>query len=75
MTALASKPSRPPKVPYTLKPVPPTVELARVSVDESELLGHRALVDTVAALEFPSPSARFAGREPRKWKQIREAVL
>ena len=43
-------------------PGAPTVELARVSGMEPELIRHRALLDATAALDFPHPAARFAGR-------------
>jgi hypothetical protein len=38
------------------------VEITRMSGKEPELVQHRELLDTVAALEFPYPTSRFSGR-------------
>jgi Mannosyltransferase putative len=45
-------------------PRPPgaSVEITRMTGKEPELVRHRALLDAVAALEFPYPASRFSGR-------------
>ena len=44
------------------RPTGAKVEIARISEKNPELVRHRALLDAVAALEFPFPPARFSGR-------------
>ncbi len=50
------------RVRFAPNPAPPTVELASIDRAGLELLRHRALLDAVAALKFPYPAERFAGR-------------